>query len=182
MTEIRYMPLPLRWEVLKLVEDNGFAMDQARSSAIERRLARILGEWERTPYDMKFAQKGVGVYCSAFVCRVLDELYRCEPTPLPKIPNDIGFHCREGAVAGLRWFLRQYPACTRLTSDMVQPGDVIVIGPHGGGPGHAMIVGPQENTIWQTTGLSGVHYTGFALPEIYQFHAAFRFMDREVWR
>lgn len=177
---IVYKPLPLRWQAFNLCPDNGFAQDRYRAIEIERRMAKILDEWEYTPYDTKFAEKGKGVHCSAFVCRVLDELYRREPTPLPNIPNDIGFHDRAGAIAGLRWFMRQYPACYQVTGTDVQPGDVLITGPVGGGPGHAMIVGPRENTLWQASD-TGVHYTGMSLPDIYELHATFRFRDREKW-
>ena len=183
MTSIRYVPLSLQWKALRLApHGNGFGSEYARSFMIELRLARILGEWESTPYNTKFADKGEGVYCSAFVCRVLDELYRREPTELLNIPHDISFHDREGAMSGLKWFMRQFPACEQITNGEVEPGDVLITGPVGGGPGHAMIVGPRENTLWQATGTSGVHYTGFALPEIFELHAAFRFKDREVWK
>ena len=181
MTGIQYVPLPLRWEVLKLASDNGFSNDHVCASKIENRLHRILGEWEGTPFDMKFARKGKGVYCTAFVCHVLDELYRHEPTSMLTIPDDISFHNHDGAVAGLRWFMRKFPTCFRLTDTIIQPGDILITGPDGGGPGHAMIVGPQENTLWQSTGVSGVHYTGMALPEPFRLFAKFRFRDRESW-
>jgi hypothetical protein len=170
----------LQWRALNLCPGNGFASDRYRAIEIERRLMRILGEWEGTPYNTMFAEKRVGVHCSSFVCRVLDELYKRPPTDLPAIPRDIGFHNRAGAIAGLRWFMRQYPTCQQLTDNYVEPGDILIVGPKGGGPGHAMIVGPRENTIWQASE-GGVHYTGMALPEIYEFHAAFRFRDRKDW-
>lgn len=177
---IRFEPLPLQWKAFNLCPNNGFASDRYRAIEIERRMIKILAEWEGTPYDTKFANKGIGVHCSSFICRVLDELYRLEPTDLPAIPADIGFHNRAGAIAGLRWFMRQYPACQQLTGSDVEPGDILITGPKGGGPGHAMIVGPRENTIWQATD-GGVHYTGMALPEIYELYAAFRFRDRKDW-
>ena len=177
----RYISIPLQWKALRLAPPgNGFGYHYVRASHIERRLARILGEWERTPYDIKFAEKGVGVYCTAFIARVLDELYGQDPTPLLKIPDDIAFHSTEGAFSGLKWFMRQYPTCERITDGVVEPGNVIIVGPVGGGPGHAMMVGPRENALWQASG-SGVHYTGFALPDTYQFFAAYKFTDCERW-
>ncbi len=74
---IKYVPLSLEWKALRLAPPgNGFASEFARSGNIERRMMRILSEWERTPYNTAHADKGIGVYCSAFVCRVLDEWYR----------------------------------------------------------------------------------------------------------
>jgi len=167
---VRYVPMRLRWQPL-----------EPRLARVGDRLAGVLESWEHTPYNTKFADKGVGVYCSAFVSRVLDELYLQPPIELLRIPNDVSFHDRAGANAGLRWFLREYPAATRLQSDFIEPGDVLIVGPTGGGPGHAMIVGPRPNTLWHATGTAGVHYTGLSLADCYEFHAAFRFADREVW-
>ncbi len=101
---------------------------------------------------------------------------------MPEIPHDISFHNRKGAMSGLRWFMRQFPTCKQQTNGEIEPGDVLITGPVGGGPGHAMIVGPWENQIWQATGASGVHFTGMALPHIFELHAVFRFTDREVWK
>lgn len=175
------VPLPIKWTAMKLVANNGFAFHFYRAAEIERRLLRILTEWEDTRYDLKFSDKGAGIYCTAFVVRVLDELYGRPRTPLPSIPDDIGFHSKHGAYAGFKWFMRQYPTRRRLRDNKVQPGDIVIVGPNGGGPGHAMIVGPRENTLWHATGTRGVHYTGMGLPASYQFFAAYRFEDRERW-
>lgn len=150
--------------------------------ATAERLERILLSWEGTPYRVGSCQKGVGVYCTAFVAAVLDELYRRPPTPLPDLPNDIAFHNREGAIAGLRYFLRRYPVCWRIENGQpVEPGDILITGPQGGGPGHAMIVGTRPNTAWHATD-AGVHFTGLAAPVQYRFHGAYRFVDRADWR
>ncbi len=181
---VQYVPLPLTWTALKLETPEGkeFAHDLFLSACIERRLTRILGEWERTPYDTKFSEKQVGSSCAGFICRVLDELYGRSPTELLNIPNDISFHNRNGAMAGLKWFLQAYPEAQQVTDMKVQPGDIIITQPEGGGPGHALIVGPRENTMWQTTDdIVGVHYTGLSVPSSYQLSAVFRFTDREKW-
>ena len=177
---VTFVPLALRWKAFNLCPGNGFASDRYRAIEIERCMMKILGEWEDTPYNTKFADKGVGVYCSAFVCRVLDELYQREPTALPAIPADIGFHSREGAAAGLHWFMRTYPAFKKLQGIEIEPGDILITGPVGGGPGHAMIVGPRENTLWQADE-GGVHYTGMSLPDSYELYDVFRSTDREKW-
>ncbi len=181
---IQYVPLPLQWTVMQLTGygENDFANRHVKAAKIERRLTRILGEWERTPYDTKFSQKGEGSSCTGFICRVLDELYRRDETELPQIPNDIAFHDKAGAIAGLKWFMRVFPAAERIEIGKVEPGDVIITEPTDGGPGHALIVGPRENTMWQTTDdVVGVHYTGLYVPSTYQLSAVFRFNDRETW-
>lgn len=175
-----YNALDLEWHPLRL-ELDGFASPVAKGRAIERRLERILGEWKDTPYHPSFIHKKQGVYCTAFVCRVLEELYRREWRDMLNIPDDISFHNREGAIAGLKWFMRQFPACEKITDNKIEPGDVIITGPEGGGPGHAIIVGPRRNTMWQASGTCGVHFTGLALPNIYELYAAYRFSDRSTW-
>lgn len=177
---IHHRDVGLRWRALQL--GNGdFASDRVRERQIERRLERILGEWEGTPYVAGQRAKKVGVFCTAFVAGVLDELYRQEPTPLPELPIDVSFHSTAGAIAGMKWFLRHYPNHVAVDNLIVEPGDVIITGPVGGGPGHAMIVGSRENTIWEANGLSGVHYTGMTLADQYVLFGAFRLTDREVW-
>ena len=178
---MQYVPIPLSWQMLNLAEFNGFGNDHVHAAQIEKRFRKILDQWERTPYNTKFAAKGEGISCSAFVCRVLDELYRRPPIDMPAIPADVGFHSHHGAVAGLRWFRRRYPTSYRMIGGETQPGDVFIVGPKGGGPGHAMIVGPQENTLWHAS-TTGVCYTGFMLPENLKVYAIYRFSDREVWK
>lgn len=175
-----YLPMPLSWHPMRL--GLGLSNDHVRSSAIEKRIGKVLESWEGTPYSLKMSRRGEGTYCSAFVCHVLDELYFRTPTELPKIPDDISFHDWAGAVAGLKWFLRQFPSAERIEGQgEVEPGDVIITGPVDGGPGHAIIVGSRRNTMWQASGVCGVHYTGLSLPDQAQMHAVFRFRDRGLW-
>lgn len=173
----RYENVGLRWQAFTI---NGTGIFRAAERAVERRMGRILDSWEGTPYDAGQAQKGVGAFCTAFVVGVLDELYRCAPTPLPLIPQDAAMHDPDRARAGLRWFLERYPRHERIPNGIMQPGDVLVTGPVGGGPGHALIVGPRENTIWQCSG-QGVHYTGLALPTSYRLHSIYRMTNRTEW-
>ena len=180
---VHYYDTGLEWHPIRLNAHrtrNGVSEDIARASKIERRLARILGDWEDTPYRAGIVQQGVGVYCTAFVARVLDELYGRPPTPMPKIPHDVGDHNKKRALAALRWFTRQFPTSFEILDGEVEPGDILMVGPNTGGPGHAMIVGPRENTVWQASGRC-VHYTGLYLPEGFKLFQARRFEDREVW-
>lgn len=184
MISVHYVSLPLQWTVLQLTGggENDFSNRLVKAAKIERRLARILGEWERTPYNIRCAEKGVGSSCAGFICRLLAELYRIEPVDIRAIPEDMSFHNRAGAVAGLKWFLRTFPAAEKLESERVQPGDVIITEPLDGGPGHALMVGPREGTMWQNLDCQvGVHYTGLSVPSTYRLHSVYRFKDREDW-
>jgi hypothetical protein len=121
---------------------------------------------------------------------VLDELFRKEkPTPMKNIPHDVSMHNPAMARGGLRWFLRHFPTAQRIWSVtlsdamdhvLVQPGDIFICGPIGGGPGHAIMVGPRRNTMWQASGLH-VHYTGLHVPRGHMLYAIYRFTNREEW-
>jgi hypothetical protein len=175
---VNYVPLPLRWQSFCI---EGTGMHRAAEGGLLRRMERIFGAWEGTPYRDGQAVKRVGTFCTAFLCAVLDELYRVErPTPLPEIPTDAAMHHPPTARAGLRWFLSHYPRHQEVTDGFVQPGDVLVTGPQGGGPGHGILVGPRENTLWQCSADS-VHFTGMSIPECYQLFAAYRMTDRSKW-
>lgn len=183
MSGVRYVPLPLRWRSFVL-GDTG--VHRAGEGNLLRRLERILAFWEGTPYHLGQSVRGMGTFCTAFLCAVLDELYgRPAATPLPEIPVDASMHDPATARSGLRWFLEHYPNHERVEPGpdgytVVQPGDVLVTGPQGGGPGHAILVGPRENTLWQCSGL-GVHYTGLHIYEHYDLFAVYRMTDREKW-
>lgn len=166
-----FLPLRLDWQ----------PMSEPFGPVVELRLREILEQWEDTPYLSGQAVPGIGVYCTAFVARVLDELYRQPDTPLPSLPNDIGFHNRAGALAGLRYFMRRYPNHTEVDGWMVEPGDVLITGPANGGPGHAMIVGPDPETLWQADTGVGVHRSRFVLRASHRLHAVYRFFDRQKW-
>lgn len=162
---------------------SGGMPDHALSWAVERRLGMILESWEGTPYCAGQQVRGVGVDCVRFGTAVLDELYRrTSVTPCPRLPQDISMHDKVGALGGLKFFLRQYPNHVRVNASEVEPGDCIVTGPQGGGPGHLMIVGPRENTLWQASG-HGVHYTGLAMPPSVQtVYSCYRLLDKHLWR
>lgn len=164
----------LEWRPLRLGDDHVTAM------AIEKRMDAILARWRGTPYAAGQAMAGCGVFCTAFVCRVLDELYGKEPTPLPDIPLDVSFHNPDTARSGLRWFLRSYPNHARIVNGEVEPGDVLVTGPVSGGPGHAILVGPSPSSLWEARS-GGVGRTGLMIPAEYRLHAVYRLTDRELW-
>lgn len=175
---MRYNPLSLRWRSLILCDTGLY---RASEAAVLRRMSRELDRWEGTPYRDGENKPKVGTYCTAFVCSVLDALYRREGAKMPEIPSDASMHCRATALGGLRWFLERYPNHQRIEGREVQPGDILVTAPVGGGPGHAILVGPRENTIWQCSGKTGVHFTGMALPASYVLHSVWRLTDRMAW-
>lgn len=184
MTALRLHNPGIVWHPMML--SNGLGNpNHPRACNVEHRLARILGDWDGTPYVNGQACKREGVYCTAFMARVLDELYRRPPTPMPRIPPDASFHDAEGVLLGMRWFLREYPNNEKLEPAVdglyhVQPADILITGPIGGGPGHAILVGPRENTMWEA-GTFKVQMIGMMIPDNYELHAVYRMTDRNSW-
>lgn len=121
---------------------------------IESRIDGILMGWKDTKYQPGQQCKGVAADCVGFVCGVLDELMGREQTPREILPQDAAFHARASAEAGMRAIARLYsPMEFRHASEMwtLEPGDIVVTGCEGGGPGHAMFVGAKPNELWHAT-------------------------------
>ena len=114
-------------------------------------LARVLASWDRTPYMAGQQCKKAGVDCVRFVCGCLDELAGIV-TPIHTIPPDTCFHDPETAHAAADKIRSLYLPVQDVDfeREKVRPGDVLITGPVKGGPGHAMIVGPEPNTVWHS--------------------------------
>jgi len=146
-----------------------------QSAQVEERLRRILKSWEGTPHMDGQRAKGVGVDCVQFVAAVLDELAGTE-TELKSLPKDTAFHQRDKAVAGMKLFIKHFNG--EKVDEPYQPGDVFITGPLSGGPGHAIILGPDRG-LWHSA-TNRVIRSGFdALNSpVYKHKATFRVKDR----
>lgn len=104
--------------------------------------------------------KGCGCDCVGFVIAVLNELSGGGEIQRVDFPPDGAMHNPKGAARVVRAIRKQFPHVA-VREPVVQPGDVIVVGPRGGGPGHAMFGGTQANTLWHSNGPHhGVQKTG----------------------
>lgn len=113
----------------------------------QQALAESLERWRPTRYGIGQQCRGVAADCVRFVCGVLDDLSG-KQTPLRTLPPDTCFHDPELAHLGMQRVRQLYEPTIEIEDGTVQPGDVIVTGPRGTGPCHALIVGPQRNTAW----------------------------------
>lgn len=129
------------------------------------RLEAILAGWAGTPYMAGQAQRGVGVDCVRFVCAVLDELQGVV-REVATLPSDAAMHTRRGAIGVMRTIRKRFAPNDPVRDGSLEPGDVIVVGPSDGGPGHAMIVGTRKNELWHSTGRN-VHRSGLAFAQGY---------------
>lgn len=126
--------------------------------AIEARIEAVLSAWDGTPYMKGQQCRGAGVDCLRFVTAVLDELNGHAHCPIPNIPQDAAMHDPVLAARTMRAIIKAYGPATVVRDRIVEPGDVVVVGPPDGGPGHAMIVGSPRR-IWHATNRS-VQKTG----------------------
>jgi hypothetical protein len=75
-----------------------------------------------------------------------------------------------------------YEPAERIRDRNVEPGDIVVVGTHAGGPGHLMLVGPQPNTLWHCTESSGACMSGWGLPAFTsRVFAVYRILDKDRW-
>ena len=143
---------------------------------LAQKIQACLESWEGTPYHLNMGTKGVGTDCVHFVCGVADEL-QGSVTPFESIPGDASMHAPAKAQGVMRFLMKAYGA-RRVSDGTIEPGDVIICGPEGGGPGHAMIAGNCH--IYHATGKK-VQLTRFApvKPHVV-FHAILRIPDKET--
>ena len=171
VTPVYPAPLTLGWQ------EHPF---QDRAAIVDA----ILWRWRGTPYRVNRCREQSGVDCVRFVVAVLEELYRGEFGEMDKVPHDISFHDPEGARASMRNLIRQLRErmgcwAEDVTAGLtVQAGDVVVVGPEHGGPGHLMIVGMGKR-IFHSVWNAEVCPTGLTLR--YPLHRIFRPAEQERW-
>lgn len=163
---------------LEITNLNIEGLTAEENQSVAERLEQILMSWEGTRYLPGSQVKQCGVDCVRFVSGVLDELYG-EQTPLPRLPQDASFHAKDTCYSALKDFLSRY-SCSPVEDGKLQPGDVLIAGPNGGGPGHALIVG--KDCIWHCDSRSVVKTgLGFNLGGAYFLKRIYRGCDRERW-
>lgn len=167
---MRVQTVPLTWSPLDI--PNGLL--------VEARLQGLLQSWERTPYAAGQQVPRAGVDCIRFVTAILDGLNQFQGSPLDVVPSDAAMHSREGAVRTIWSFCRAYGLKSHSGPE-TQPGDVVLVAFRGGGPGHAMIVGPKPNTLWHVS-TRGVCRCGWSLPAGMHYSSVFRQTDRKKWQ
>lgn len=176
-----YIP-NLRWEPLRDPEgrfDGQPVMD---------RLGAILAAWEPCVYESGASVRGVACDCIGGVFGVVDDLDGQGRARSGLLPPDASMHNRSSAEAAMRELVRRFApnSVVEQAEDgyfYVQPGDIVVTGYPGGGPGHVEMVGPQRNTLWHALPSAGWHQTGFGfLEEAQLLWRIYRLDDRWRWK
>jgi len=172
-TNAQYHTAGLTWKPL----------DFEGSDVVTRRIEEVCYSWEHTPYMPGQQMRGSkgGVDCVRFVCAVLDELNGVTHD-IPREVQDRSLHDPEGAKKVVKMVRCFYPDHATLPEGerQVEPGDVIITGHAEGGPGHAILVGASENTLWQAF-RNAVRMGGIGLISYYQqINVIFR-PDKTLW-
>lgn len=150
------------------------------------RLAAEILPWDGTRYAKGQSVRSVAANCVGFFVRVYEGLYGLDRWRIPTVADDAAFHSPPTARRALRALIEHFRPFIIGRSVVspggepvnVSPGDVIVSGPHRGGPGHVLIVGWRRNTMWHAASPSGVHMTGMTIPQ----HAVYRvYRTRKEW-
>lgn len=143
---------------MKTIENPTWKDTLTLTSEARAALAAALLPWEGTPYLVGQQTRGAGVDCVRFVCGVLDELYG-KKTPIETLPQDAALHVPGRATVAMGRIWKLYQPNIEVLDGTIEPGDILITGRLGAGPGHAMIAGPRRWILWESTN-DGVHYTG----------------------
>jgi len=147
----------------------------------------IAEEWEGTPYESGQRVKKVAADCIGSVFGVIDDLDGQNRASLPGLPADAAMHSRDTAVAAVRELIRRYEPNRKLrlgrNGDVrVRPGDIVVTGYKGGGPGHVEIVGARRNELWHSLeDGAGFAQRGWGFLESQVLYGVWRAEDQWRW-
>lgn len=148
-------------------------------------LDAALRAWEGTPYESGQSYIQRAADCTGSVFGIIDSLdgrKRMEPAGFP---HDGSLHDRAGAIRSVREIVRRYSPCYKVEAVEglfhVEPGDIVVTGLPGGGPGHVEIVGARKNELWHAQPSPGFHQGGWSFLEQQLLYAVYRIEDKNRW-
>lgn len=165
---------------LILLEKLGYRWLAHEDPRVEERLHRAFGEWIDTPYREGQATPKVGANCIGFGFGLLSRLHG-RPFQHERIPADTSMHNKVGAMRTLHRMRRTFPEHYRVRGPYLKPGDVMIAGPTGGGPGHWRFIGDERNTIWEA-GSGGVQRYGWCIPDTMKVFRVYRFTQEQQWQ
>lgn len=110
----------------------------------------------------------------------IDDLYGFKRVESPRLPQDMSMHRPELAMRAMKFVLGLYPEFVRVRTNVVTPGDWVVIAWEGGGPGHGLCGGAQPNTLWECLKPGGVQYTGVKIMDA-RLVAIYSPTNKQAW-
>lgn len=167
-------PMPLQWRGLDIHGTESFPIASALHQELE--------SWCGTPYMIGQQQKGVGVDCVRFVAAIIGWATQ-KTIDIKLLPPDAALHNRKTAIAAMKKLSRAFDPLEPIYSmgeTTVEPGDIIVVGPHEGGPGHAIIVGCLKNWFYEA-GSKRVQRIGAGLEAGVKVFEVYRHKLRHSW-
>jgi cell wall-associated NlpC family hydrolase len=175
---MRYLELPYTWG--RIQPCAGWPKPRNMPIDAETAILRVLSDWRGTPYESGQRFKGRGADCLGAVFGVLDDLDERDRSQYPDLPPDTALHNRGTALAAMKRVLTRYPDHVLVSNNQVEPGDIIVSGEVGGGPGHVAIVG-GKNQVWQAIQKMGFGPTGWSLFGAQKICAVYRPTNKWEW-
>lgn len=119
-----------------------------------------------------------GVDCVRFGAGFYDEMYGFKRAETARLPQDTALHSRKTAIEAMLLIRRLYMPNIAVLDGSIEPGDAIVEGPWGGGPGHLLIAGVEPFTLWEAT-RTGVKHRGMNTYQ--QIYRVYRQTDKHKW-
>jgi cell wall-associated NlpC family hydrolase len=163
------------------IRDLKLVWSPSKCSELDSKMLSIFKSWENTPYILGAKTKKYGVDCVRFCCLAVDELFGYNRCPVEHLPSDTALHSKESAVKAMLKIKRLYSPLRSIVSGVVEPGDLLVVGPERGGPGHLMIVGPEKNTVWHC-GSRRVTKTNLQVPLGMELFRIYSFENKQEWQ
>ncbi len=172
--ELQWTPLSVR----------GWKREQLELA--EQCLHEVLAAWEGSKYESGQSVRGLVADCIGGVFGCVDDLDGQNRRAPAGMPSDVAMHQRDTAVAAMRVLIQRYQPAVKVKANsvgifVVQPGDLLVTGQSGGGPGHIAMVGPQKNTMWEAVPSTGFARQGWSLDSTQVVWAVYRLMNKEQW-
>ena len=144
----------------------------------------LLEKWEGTPYMEGQRLRGVAVDCVNFFAAVYDDLcgFTESPAPVLKLRGDRALHDRTSTMKVMRTLIQAYAPNCRIDDGSIEPGDVAVTGPIGGGPGHVLIASNETNSFFHATTDRGIVRAGATYFDgIQQPFKIYRYQNKLRW-
>lgn len=126
-------------------------------------------------------KKGIGVDCVRYVAACADELFNSERrAAIPRIAQDAAWHNPKHVMRAARIMMTAYAPYIEITNNEVEPGDIIAVGPGGGGPAHIMMVGGVRLHIWHAISKC-VSQGGTIIWAPFEVKRIYRPMEKHKW-
>ena len=142
-----------------------------------------LEPWVGTPYGAGQGVAGVATDCVRSLAGVGAALEGTPSRDITHLPPDTALHKPDEARAAMREIMSNFPLWERIRSPKdFQPGDMVVVGKKGCGPGHGIFVSHRERMFIEATP-RGFHYTGIgSIRKSWRIFSLYRYTLRGDWK